>query len=334
MQEDPVMKIGIVLETREDALKMGISSINELYHWREDIEIDKILQTLFNLDHVPVILGPPDKLCRAGSSIVEGIDIILNLSVGFSKRFRLSSPPSIYEYMRIPYTGADPYSKMVSQNKHLMKSFFDKLSIPTPDWTYIQETADLKSACFPHCPVIIKPAHEGSSVGIGKDSVILQGSMLNEAVEKALLHFKMPFIVERFIPGRELKVGMIGDCSPRTVCIAEDVYKGKPLGDKYLFFEAKKAGVFDKIHIDHTDPLYAGILDDCNRIYDLFKPLDFCTFDIRQNENKEHFFLEFNADATLHPHRTLAQCCELSGIPYKEMFKRILDSARQRWGLN
>ncbi|MCD4669717.1 MAG: D-alanine--D-alanine ligase, partial [Actinomycetia bacterium] len=111
------------------------------------------------------------------------------------------------------------------------------------------------------------------------------------------------------------------------------VGNGEPMGWRFLYFNVKKTGTFSKKMVDISDPSYQGLMADCEKIYRMFLPMDYGTFDVRINNQGKHYFLECNADATLHPERTLAQCCALNGISFSEMIKIILHSAMERRNL-
>ena len=322
-----VKTIGIVLETKEEAMQLENAAIENSYHWREPEEIETITETLSNLGFRVELIGSPFRLCRELNKYIGKIDFILNLSVGFRKRFRLSLGPSLYELAGIPYSGADPYTKMASQNKHLMKSFWDKLGIPTPQWAFVDSKSNLRQMQFPDFPCIVKPAYEGSSIGLDERSVVRSAGELYNRIESIREGLDMPVIVEQFISGKEIKVGIVGDSQNRFAVAIEDTCDGESLGDRFLHFRVKTDGAMGKRKWEPTKP----ILEQCKRIYEMFEPVDYGTFDIRIDEQGNHTFLEFNADATLHPKRTLAQCCIQNGISYEGLIQSILESAFRRW---
>lgn len=327
-----VKTIGIILETKEDAIKAKTDNIYDLYHWREPEEIEAIRSAIENIGYNTVILGTPKNFFDNMDRLKSQVDFLFNLSVGFKSRYRLALAPSLYELTGLPYSGADPYTKMVSQNKHLMKSFWDKINIPTPEWIYADEGTDLETIKLPDFPVIVKPAYEGSSIGVNSDSVLYKRTDVLEKIQMILNTLKMPVIVERFISGKEYKVGVIGNREKKFIGIIEDIYSdGSSLGDKFLYFNAKTTGSFSKAARDKNLPEFARLLKDCERIYNMFLPVDYGTFDIRVDEIGNYYFLEFNADATLHPKRTLAQCCELNGLHFDETIKKILQTSFERW---
>lgn len=325
-----IKNIGIVLETKADALKTGLP-LNQLYHWREPGEIAAIAGAIKELGFNPIILGTPEDLAVRPTG---GIDFIFNLSVGFVNRYRLAAGPALYSLLKLPYSGADPYTKMMSQHKHVMKSFWDKLGIPTPEWTYIHTPSEVRTASLPPFPLILKPAYEGSSIGIDENSVIHSPKSLLAKADELFSRLNMPMIAERFIAGRECKVGIIGNAETEFSGIIEDIgADGRGLGEETLYFRAKKAGTYSKRPLAAGDALSKRIMKDAHRINELFRPVDYGTMDVRVDGHGRHYFLEFNADATLHPQRTLAQCCALNGVDYRMMIAKILSASFKRWGI-
>lgn len=328
-----VKRIGIVLETKADAELTGLP-MEKLYHWRETEEIQAVTEAIKSLGYECILIGPPSQLCNNLNEIRTQIDFLFNISVGFVTRNRMALAPALYTLANIPYSGADPYSKLLSQNKHLTKAFLDKLGFPTPPWVYISEPADLTSMQLPEYPLIVKPAYEGASIGMGPDAVVGSHSELHERVRDIFQSLHMPVIVEQFIIGREVKVGFIGDKILKFQGLIEDtVSDGSPMGNNFLYFDAKKQGSHGKVVRDFNSPEFSCLKRDCESIYIHFLPIDYATFDVRMDHKGKHYFLEINADATLHPTRTLAQCCALNGLSYKELIKGILESAFERQGI-
>lgn len=316
------LRIGLVMETREDAVAQG-GDLDLLYHWRESQEIDAIMHAVSAAGHVPTVLGSPEMLART-PGMADEIDFIMNLSVGFTTRNRLAKGPSLYELLGIPYSGADPYAKMVSQNKHLMKAMWDKLGIRTPPWTYLASRTDLTDASFPPFPCIVKPAYEGSSIGIGPEAVAHNDAELRERLEYLLEELGLPVIVELFIEGREYHIGVIGNELPfefvGAIETAADT-AGAPLN-----FSIKKAGTYTTRH--HAIDL--SLIPTVQRAFRLLSPMDYGVLDLCVDQDGVPFFLELNVDATLHPQRTLAACCQLNGVCYDEMIRLILKTSLAR----
>jgi D-alanine-D-alanine ligase len=328
-----VKTIGLLYETIEDAQKLGLP-IEFLHHWREPQEISAIEKAIQKAGFATVRIGTPQHFINNISSIKKSVDFIFTLSVGFVSRFRQAFGAMACELAGIPYTGADPYAKITGQNKHLTKSLMDKFGVRTPQWTYVQDLTMVAESSFPEFPLIIKPAYEGTSVGITAHSVVYAYDELIKQLEYVLNVVKMSVIVEKFIIGKEYKIGFIGNDLPSFEGIFEDVHKdGTSLKNDYLHYTRKKEGVYLKERRDIYLPEFSEVRKSCNILYHLLCPLDYGVFDIRQSEDGDFFIIEFNTDATLHPDRTLAQCCQMHGISYEQMIEYILQAAFKRQGI-
>ncbi|HPI04192.1 MAG TPA: D-alanine--D-alanine ligase, partial [Candidatus Goldiibacteriota bacterium] len=234
----------------------------------------------------------------------------------------------------IPYSGADAYTKMVSQNKQLQKAFFDKLNLPTPSWSYIHSKEEISACKFPKHPVIVKPAYEGSSIGIYPGSLSRNCKETRLKAAGLFKSHKMPLLIENFIAGKEYKVGIIGSLPGVFIAMIEDTLAdGTPLGKEFIHLSAKKDITFSKKPADINRKEFKALRDDCLKIYRLLGPMDYATFDIRMDKSGRHYFLEVNADATLHPLRTLAKCCALHNMDFDSMIQFILNSSLKRQGL-
>lgn len=329
-----IRTVGLVYESLDDAKAAGNGGLDTVRHWREDSEVGRIRAAIEKAGYVVRTIGSPAVLLENLAGLRGEVDFIFNLSVGFLTRYRLGLAPALYSLAGIPYSGADPFTKIVTQNKHIVKSFWDKTGVPTPGWTYVDGLPALNELDWRDFPAIVKPAHEGTSVGIDADSVVHDGERLKAKARRILEELKIPVVVERFISGREIKVGMIGGETPVFEGMAENLTAdGGRLGDGFLYCGAKSAntGVFARADPASLD--CEAILADCRKIYRSFLPVDFGTFDLRIDGTGRHYFLEFNTDATLHPGRTLSRVCELNGLDYDVMIDKILSTALSRWGL-
>lgn len=334
-----VKTIGIVYESKDDALKAASTiikkehvNIDVMYHWRDKEEIEAVATALKRMGFEVRLLGTPEDVVNNINIIKKQVDFIFNLSSGFRQRFRMSKVPAICEAAGISYSGADPYTKMICQNKHLMKSFWDKLNIPTPPWAFIEDISKLKRFETSHYPLIIKPSNESNSIGINANAVVYNKDELISKVEAIYSTLNQPLLIEKFIAGREYKVFIIGNKREKFIGMIEYLTgKGTPLNSEFIYFNAKLNGDYREVKRDINSNEYRQIKSQCEAIYDMFLPLDYGSFDIRVDESGNHYFLELNADVSLHPKKAMAKCCELGGIDYDSMIRRILKSALERW---
>lgn len=328
--------IGLVYELLQDAEELGHDWPDDLLHWREPGELDAIEQCIKAYGFHCVRLGSPELICRNMERICQGVDFILNLSVGFLSRNRMSLASSLLELYKIPYSGADAFCRFFGQHKECNKAIMHRLGIPTPMWVYFDKSTDIgklqdTEGIF---PAIVKPAFEGTSVGIDERAIVEDTEQLISQAEIIFRRLCMPVIAERFIQGHEYKVGIIGNRDVAFIGMSEDVTaEGEPMGPRFISVTDKQHGGGRRIAQDIEDQRFLAIRNDCLRIHKLLQPLDYCVFDLRADSSGNHYFIDINTDATLHPERTLAQCCRLNGLSYVDMIGLILRESFMRWKL-
>jgi D-alanine-D-alanine ligase len=114
---------------------------------------------------------------------------------------------ALLDLVGIPYTGSGPLGSALAMDKLVSKELFLNAGIPTPPWLVAPVTEAQVERALGGYPVVVKPSHEGSTVGVG---VVRDPGELAAAIERAS-RFQGPVLIERFIPGRELAVGVLGD---------------------------------------------------------------------------------------------------------------------------
>jgi len=112
------------------------------------------------------------------------------------------------------YTGAGALASALAMDKDLSKQLFERVGVPVADWLMVCPErgvgADLTGDVVERAlgwPVVVKPSKQGSTVGL---TVVQQEAGLGFAIQEALRHDD-EVMLERFIPGRELTVGILGE---------------------------------------------------------------------------------------------------------------------------
>ena len=150
----------------------------------------------------------------------EKVDIVFNIAEGRGNyRSREAQVPSVLEMLDIPYTGSDPQCLAVCLDKPVTKRLVAAEGITTPKWRLVADEEELGRIDwegFPF-PAIIKPAYEGSSKGIRLTSLAHDIPQAEEEVSRILKGYRQPVMVEEFIDGDEVTVGVIGNAPPRLV---------------------------------------------------------------------------------------------------------------------
>lgn len=122
---------------------------------------------------------------------------------------------SLLEFRQIPYTGSDVKASSISIDKDASKMIFTAADIPTPQWVTLSYRDDIDFELIKDIrdslgkEIVIKPNDQGSTIGI---SIIKDGNLddIKNAMELAF-KYSEKIVIERFIPGRELTVGFVGD---------------------------------------------------------------------------------------------------------------------------
>jgi D-alanine-D-alanine ligase len=129
---------------------------------------------------------------------------------------------ALLDIMRKPYTGSGMLASALSMDKVLSKRIFEQSGIPTPDWRSV-ENADSNSidaavSSMGGLPVVTKPRNQGSTIGI---SIVKEVAQVAPAVESAL-KYSSDILVEKYIVGRELTVGILGDGALPVIEVAPE----------------------------------------------------------------------------------------------------------------
>ena len=147
-------------------------------------------------------------------NMCEGIDGIAALE---------SAVISVLELFKIPFTGASSYTTAVCLRKHVINGLLEKAGLPVPRFAAIRRGDPLVSVGF---PAIVKPAAEDASLGVEQRSVVRNTRQLAERVE-AMLELWDEVLVQRYVDGREVNVGILGDT---VLPIAEIDFSHMPRG--------------------------------------------------------------------------------------------------------
>ncbi len=225
----------------------------------------------------------------------EKVDIVFNIAEGRGNyRSREAQVPSVLEMLDIPYTGSDPQCLAVCLDKPVTKKLVAAEGITTPKWRLIADEEELGRIDwegFPF-PAIIKPAYEGSSKGIRLTSLAHNVSQAEEEVSRILKDYRQPVMVEEFIDGDEVTVGVIGNAPPRLVGMMRVLPKKK---EKHFVYSLEVKRDYVNL-VDYESPvsLPGDVLDKLeNFSLKAFKALgcrDFSRVDFRVGQDGTPYF--------------------------------------------
>ncbi len=296
--------------------------------------VGHLCDALASLGHEVTRLG-------AGPGILETLrenrpDIVFNIAEGEGGRCREAHVPALLEMLGIPYLGSDPLTLCITLDKVMAKRVVASEGFPTPGFRTFRSEAEVDDLGLAY-PVIVKPAFEGSSKGVRISSRAVSLPEVRKMVSFVTGQYHQDALVEEFIAGPEVTVGLVGNGAPRVVGVMEIVPKTVPREEFVYSLEVKRDW---ENQVEYRCPpsfpagTVAGIERCAVGIYRLLGCRDFSRIDFRLDGNLVPHFIECNPLPGLSPgYGDLPIMAGKMGIPYVELVSEILSHALRRTGL-
>ena len=322
------LHVGLTFDLRHDYRLLGYSE-------EETAEFDSI-QTIEAIEEALTSLGcHPDRIGSVRDltkRLVAGErwDLVFNIAEGLRGFGRESQVPALLDAYDIPYTFSDPLVLAISLHKGMAKRVVRDIGVPTPDFVVVETATDLAAVDLPF-PLFAKPVAGGTSVGVTASSKIPDRDALNRRVGELLERFRQPVLVETFLPGREVTVGIAGTGSRARVLGVMEVLL-QPSADEDVYSFDNKARYQERVKYSlATGELAEQARQVALRVWRGLGCRDAGRVDLRCNAAGQPSFIEVNPLAGLHPvDSDLSLLCTLAGVPHRELIAMILDSARAR----
>lgn len=271
-------------------------------------------------------------------SILQGtVDLVFNIAEGLGNhRSREAQVPSVLEMLDVPYTGSDPLCLAVCLDKPLTKSLVALAGVATPKWRVINSTTQLRETDWRGIPIpaFIKPAHEGSSKGIRLGSRAESPEQITGIAEKLLERYRQPVMVEEFIAGDEVTLGIVGNSPPQVIGIMRILPKNK--ADYFVYSLEVKRDWETLVHYECPAELESRILksitDSALKAFRTLGCRDFARIDFRVTPDGTPYFLEINPLPGLNPRSgDLPIMASKMGWDHETLISAILDAALRRY---
>ena len=144
-------------------------------------------------------------------------DICFNICEGHFGDSREAQVPALLEMLRIPYTGSRVLTLALALDKPMTKRVLAYHGLPTPPFQVFERVNEPLDPDM-HFPLFVKPSREGTGMGVSAESIVHDEAQLRVQLERQLARYNQPILVERFIEGREVTVGMLGNLSTPVAC--------------------------------------------------------------------------------------------------------------------
>jgi D-alanine-D-alanine ligase len=342
------MRIGITYDLKSDAPPPAGMPDDFQEEFDSPVTIEAIASVLRGLGHAVERLGDGREMLQR--LLADPPDFVFNFAEGQGiGRSREARVPAVLEMLGIPYTGSDPLTLAATLDKDCAKKLVAAEGVAVALGLVIHPEARLQIAdcrlqiansmsnlqspiCNLQFPVIVKPAWEGSSKGIRSRSVVDRAEDLPDVVAAMRRDYRQPILIEEYIEGDELTVGLVGNDPPEIVGIMRVASREK--ADRFVYGLDVKRDYQRLVRYDCPAPLSsreeAAVREASVKAWNALGCRDVARVDFRLRDGVP-FFLEVNPLPGLKPvDSDLVILAELAGWTYERLISRILQSALER----
>lgn len=276
-------------------------------------------------------------------------DIVFNIAEGLHGPNREAHVPAICEFYDAPYTGSDPLTLALALDKRRAKEVWRARGVPTPAFAVAGEASWAGNGTRPEdvaLPVVVKPLFEGSSKGIPERAFCTTPAAVRARVEEIAAEYGQPALVERFLPGREFTLAILGNGREARVLPPVEIrFDALPTGAAPLYgYEAKWVWDTEEapLRIFECPAPVDGTLGPALERTSLaaFHALgcrDWARVDVRLDEDGTPQVMEINPLPGILPRPEQNSCfpkaARAAGIGYDEMLSLVLGFALRRYGI-
>ena len=312
----------------EDVTGFDLSSVE----WKTEFDVTSTLQAS---GHEVLNVGVGDDLGVVRKTVAEWKPhIVFNLMESFQEiGIFEQNVVSYLELLRVPYTGCNPRGLMLSRDKALSKTLLSHHRIQVPEFTVFRVGRAVTPPKRLRFPLIVKSLTQEASAGIAQASVVEDAEKLAERVRFIHRRVGTDAIVERYIDGRELYVGVIGNHKLQLFPIWELQFTRLPdhqhrIATDRVKWDAKyqeRHGITSGPAKGLPDEVAHQIRRLCRRAYRALDLSGYARMDLRMDTDGRVFMLEANANPQIAYGEDFAESAETAGVSYEDLLQRILN---------
>jgi len=284
-------------------------------------------------------------------------DICFNICEGHFGDAREAQVPAMLEMLRIRYTGSKVLTLALALDKPMTKRILTYHDLPTPEFQSF-ERVDEPLETEMRFPLFVKPSREGTGMGVTAKSIVHNETELREQIDYIIKRYKQTALVERYIEGREVTVGLVGNLiGPVSRRLPENenaprIQAGlrffppmevdlKPYEDSDTVYSNRlKVALADQLNYLCPAPLDDDMVDELNwltaAVFRVTGALDVSRVDFRLDihDNLKPYILEINPLPGLSPGISdLVIEAAAEGVGHTHLVNMILDAALERYEL-
>jgi len=345
------MRVALIYNLIREELLDG-RVLDTIAEWDSLETIDALTQAIRSGGHEVLRIEADMTVFENLKKYQHEIDIVFNIAEGMDCESRESLVPLLCEMLRIPYTGSGPLTLALCLDKIRTKEILSFNGVRTPAFQSIRLPDEpLK----PHIrfPLICKLAAEGSSMGIGFDSVVdNEGALRRKLRFLASRYPGKRLMIEEYIDGREFTVPIVGNAEPLVLPIIEVRFDKMPPGapkialfrpdDEYesvrkIVNKTGRNAELNELNRHSVCPaaisseLAESIRDTAIKAYRIAECRDWCRMEFRMDNEGALYFLEMNPIAGIDPTYLFPRSAKAMGWSYAELINHILGYAIRRY---
>jgi len=287
-------------------------------------------------DVFPVVVdGTPD--CLRGLAQIEA-DLIFNLVESFGDDdTREPHVAAYYDLLALRYTGSGPRGLALAMDKGLAKKIVAFHGIPTPRFVTVFR-GRLEWAHDIDFPVIVKPVREDGSIGIGFNALAANIKELMERIDTLHAQFDHPVLIEQYVEGREIYVGVLGNAPPEALPPIEldlsHLPEGTPriAGTEVKWAEGTRAYRRSRITVPALpDTVRETLQRAAVTAFQALSLRDYARFDFRLTPDGTAYLIEANPNPYLQSGAEFVRAARASGRTHPQTVLEIVQHARTRY---
>ncbi|MCG7988460.1 MAG: ATP-grasp domain-containing protein [Candidatus Thiodiazotropha sp. LLP2] len=252
-----------------------------------------------------------------------------NLSYGIQGQARYTHVPGILEMVGVPYVGSGPLAHSLALDKVVAKMLFVQNGVPTPAFSVL-DAPDFEMPEMDF-PLIVKPKNESVSFGI---KIVHNEDELRDAAGIIFKEFDQPVLVEQYIEGREVNIGLLGNGSTVEMFKPAELVFGKDGPNIYTEEDKRRTsgreiGVVCPAALDEDVAQHAQEI--ARKAFNVLGCYDCARVDMRMDGDGNLYVLEVNSLPSLGEHGSYVAAAEAMGLDFSGLVNRLVEVASARY---
>lgn len=303
--------------------------------WRTEYDVREALK---RLGHDVIVVGVDDNIAPLVKALTKGVDVIFNLLEEFAGEAVYDhSIVSFLELMGYQFTGCHSRGLALAKDKATAKKIVAHHGILTPAFFVVSRKS--RAVQVPkglRFPLIVKYLTEEASLGLTKENVVHSQRELRAQISRMLDSHEADLLVEEYVSGREIYVGVLGN-DHIEVLPARELHFGRlpsrspRIASRQIKWSAsyrKKFGIFTRTINPSEIQLHRHLRQIAVQITQSLRINGYARLDFRIDSRGQLFFIEANPNPQICMKEDFADAAQIAGWSYDELIQRIVDLGR------